>query len=66
MNNKYVCTVKTVRNKPRGKVIFFLLEKIISKHEMFPALIWASHVVQLAKGIFPQEPGKIPNKQTIY
>ena len=27
---------------------------------MFPALIWASHVVQLAKGIFPQEPGKIP------
>ena len=33
---------------------------------MFPAMIWVSRVVFSAKGIFPQEPGKTPDKQTIY
>ena len=65
VGNKYVCMVKTVRISLVRKWLF-LLQKITGKHKMFSAMIWVSRVVFSAKGIFPQEPGKTPDKQTIY
>ena len=65
VGNKYVCMVKTVQISLVRKWLF-LLYKITGKHKMFSAMIWVSRVVFSAKGVFPQEPGKTPNKQTIY